>query len=68
MLQTVLRGLIFVSPFHRNWPVNLPLILPLEAVDSIRSLLEALNFISSGMKITVLNCLSNVVSEYVYFI
>ena len=68
MLQTVLRGFIFVPPFQRNWPVNLPLILPLEAVDSIRSLLEALNFISSGMKITVLNCLSNVVSEYVYFI
>ena len=68
MLQTVLRGFFFVQPFSRNCPVNLTSILALEAVDTIRYHLEALNFVISRDKISVLNSPSNVDSEYVYFI
>ena len=30
------RGFILVQPFQRNWPVNLPSVFALEAVDTIR--------------------------------
>ena len=48
--------------------MNLPSILAPEAVDTIRRHFEALNFITSGDKISVLNSPSNVDSEYVYFV
>ena len=68
MLQSVLSGFIFAPPFQRNCPVNLTSVLAPEAVDTIRRHFEALNFVTSEDKISVLNSPSNVDSEYVYFV
>ena len=68
MLQAVLNAFVFVPPFQRNWPVNLPSVLAPEALTRPGTSFEALNFVTSGYKISVLNSPSNVDFEYVYFV
>ena len=61
-------SLRFDQPFLRKWPGQVPQFSPGEAGYLYKVHLEALNFGTSGDKISVLNCPSNVDFEYVYFI